>query len=364
MPNFEKDMMNNTVTKSNQLIEANYTSQLSEREQKIILYIVSKVQKDDDDFQTYTLSINQFTQMMGLKKPKYEELREVTKRMLTKVIEIKRSDSLLQTHWLSSVKYNQWQGTIDFSFHPDLKPFLLYLKKEFTSYKLINVLRLNGRYAIRIYELLKKWERVKKVEFSIHELRSMLGIHNKYKTYSNFRTRVLDPAKKELYDKTDICFEYEPLKKNGRGTSHIRFHIQKNQKNPQVLPDEVQIINRLRESPILSHTYVKDEALHEWIQMAKSVWGSEYEPSLFAVVEHVEGNKNATNPPGLLNHILEDMKKVVEEGKEIPPLSLGKHNEVIPLSMQEDYKQQGVEEAAASVDMEDIRARIKKLTSG
>ena len=215
MSKHDADIMNNTVTKSNQLIEANYTSQLSEREQKIILYIVSKVQKDDEDFQTYTLSIGQFTNMMGLKRPKYEELREITKRLLSKVIEIKRESGVLQTQWLSTAEYNQWQGTIDFTFHPKMKPFLLYLKKEFTSYKLINIMRLSGRYSIRIYELMKKWERLKKTEFSIQELRLMLGIQNKYNDYSNFRKRVLDPAKKELDEKTDISFDYEPLRKNG-----------------------------------------------------------------------------------------------------------------------------------------------------
>lgn len=48
----------NVITKSNILTEAN--NKLTATEQKIILYLVSKVRKNDSDFQTYTLPIKQF----------------------------------------------------------------------------------------------------------------------------------------------------------------------------------------------------------------------------------------------------------------------------------------------------------------
>ncbi|WP_128526995.1 replication initiation protein [Halobacillus litoralis] len=364
MSKHDADIMNNTVTKSNQLIEANYTSQLSEREQKIILYIVSKVQKDDEDFQTYTLSIGQFTNMMGLKRPKYEELKEITKRLLSKVIEIKREGGVLQTQWLSTAEYNEWQGTIDFTFHPKMKPFLLYLKKEFTSYKLINIMRLSGRYSIRIYELMKKWERLKKTEFSIQELRLMLGIQNKYNDYSNFRKRVLDPAKKELDEKTDISFDYEPLRKNGRSTSHIRFHIKKNQKNiPELLPDESHVINRLRENSMIKREIVKESTIHEWITWSKELWGEEFEQSLFSLVKHVESKNNINNPPGMIHVLLRDMKEEAESGMTIPPITLDESNEVIPQWFEQTKEESNVFEEPSNTTQEDLQERINRLTS-
>lgn len=47
----------NVIIKSNILTEAN--NKLTATEQKIILYLVSKVRKNDSDFQTHTLPIKQ-----------------------------------------------------------------------------------------------------------------------------------------------------------------------------------------------------------------------------------------------------------------------------------------------------------------
>lgn len=117
---------NFVVTKSNSLIEANY--KLSVIEQKIILYLISKIRKDDDDFKTYQLPVKQFYELLGYEgKPKYTELKKITKNLFGKVLEIKEGSKLKQLSWVSYVEYDVSNGKIEIAFDPrlSLRVFIL-----------------------------------------------------------------------------------------------------------------------------------------------------------------------------------------------------------------------------------------------
>ncbi|OUB29815.1 initiator RepB protein [Bacillus thuringiensis serovar yunnanensis] len=219
---------NNIVSKSNTLIEAN--SRLNLVEQKILLCLASNIEPNDRDFKTYTFPIKQFHDLLGLNgSTKYTELSKITKELLSKVIEIRAGEELIQVSWLSSAIYNRNKGTIDMRFDPLLKPFLLELSSKFTSYRLANVVKLKSTYAIRIYELLKQYEDLKERTISLENLRYYLDAMDVYPNYANFKQRVLKPSQKELEKKTDISFEFEEIK-IGRKVQKIRFIIRSQKK--------------------------------------------------------------------------------------------------------------------------------------
>ncbi|PEU10661.1 MULTISPECIES: replication initiation protein [unclassified Bacillus (in: firmicutes)] len=219
---------NNIVSKSNTLIEAN--SRLNLVEQKMLLCLASNIEPNDRDFKTYTFPIRQFHDLLGLSgSTKYTELSKITKELLSKVIEIRAGEELIQVSWLSSAIYNRNKGTIDMRFDPLLKPFLLELSSKFTSYKLANVVKLKSTYAIRIYELLKQYEDLKERTISLENLRYYLDAMDVYPNYANFKQRVLKPSQKELEQKTDISFEFEEIKL-GRKVQKIRFIIRSQKK--------------------------------------------------------------------------------------------------------------------------------------
>ncbi|PEE34675.1 replication initiation protein [Bacillus cereus] len=214
---------NNIVSKSNTLIEAN--SRLNLVEQKMLLCLASNIEPSDRDFKTYTFPIRQFHDLLGLSgSTKYTELSKITKELVSKVIEIRIGEELIQVSWLSSAIYNKNKGTIDLRFDPLLKPFLLELSSKFTSYRLANVVKLKSTYAIRIYELLKQYEHIKERTISLENLRYYLDAIDVYPNYANFKQRVLRPSQKELNQKTDISFEFEEIKL-GRRVQKIKFII-------------------------------------------------------------------------------------------------------------------------------------------
>jgi len=224
----------NLITKSNQLIEAAY--KLNEIEQKIILTLISLVQPNDKEFQSYTFTIKDFIKLIGgNSNTRYKELEEITRNMLAKIYEIRFEERLVQVQWLSQADYNYKKGTIELTLHKFLTPYLLELKKEFTSYHLKNVSKLKGHYSIRIYELLKQYERLQERTLTMEDLRHKLGATSIYPAYGNFKQRVILPSQKQINKKSDITFEFQEIKQ-GRAVKEIKFFIKTKDSIIQPLP--------------------------------------------------------------------------------------------------------------------------------
>ncbi|MFH8273882.1 replication initiation protein [Streptomyces roseolus] len=215
-------------------MEAAY--KLNEIEQKIILTLISLVQPNDKEFQSYTFTIKDFIKLIGgNSNTRYKELEEITRNMLAKIYEIRFEERLVQVQWLSQADYNYKKGTIELTLHKFLTPYLLELKKEFTSYHLKNVSKLKGHYSIRIYELLKQYERLQERTLTMEDLRHKLGATSIYPAYGNFKQRVILPSQKQINKKSDITFEFQEIKQ-GRAVKEIKFFIKTKDSIIQPLP--------------------------------------------------------------------------------------------------------------------------------
>jgi plasmid replication initiation protein len=294
----------NLVTKSNMLIEANY--KLGVVEQKIILYLASNIHSKDSDFKTYTLPIKEFNKLLGLKgTPKYTELRQITKELMHKVFEVRIDKKVIQVSWLSYVAYNENDGTIDIRFDPFLRPYLLELKREFTSYRLENVVKLKSSYAIRIYEFLKQYEKLHERTFSLIDLRKMLGAEDVYPAYGNFKQRVIVPAQEELKKKTDISFEIEEVKV-GRRVDKIKFLISsvktKDKKSLNVLEGTMEekvsnsFFERVKKLGLRIGIQLSDEVINSWEKHGLE--------NVVLLMEKIQDRTDIENPIGYITTIL------------------------------------------------------------
>lgn len=299
---------NKLVTKSNKLIEANY--KLGVVEQKIILCLASNIQPNDSDFKTYTLPVKEFNKLLGLKgNPKYTELRQITKDLMQKVFEVRINKKVIQVAWLSYVAYNESDGAIDIRFDPFLRPYLLELKKEFTSYKLENVVKLKSSYSIRIYELLKQYEKMKERTFLLADLRKMLGAEEIYPAYGNFKQRVLVPAQKELKKKTDISFDIEEIKA-GRRVDKVKFLISTAAKKGKQLSffegdlKEFQLPNNFVQQ-------VKKMGLKIGVQLSDDLvnsWEKYGQENVLSLLEKLIGRTDIDNPIGYITTVLKSLR--------------------------------------------------------
>ena len=301
---------NYIVTQSNNLIEARHIKPLTAREQKIILTMVSMIQPTDKDFMDYRISIREFHEMLGLSgREHYTQIKEITKELMSKTIEIPQDDGgWLLANWIASAKYIKGEGVIELSFSPHLKPYMLQLKNQFTSYRLSNVLSLKSTYSIRLYELMKKWQHLGLWECSIEILREKLGATTKtYSLYGNFKNRVLSFAIKEINDKTDLHITFEEIKK-GRKVVKINFSIQYFKEKEIRLPEkpskELQppSINEIGERLNgLVKGYSFDKAyITDMYETAFTVWQEKAEYELVLLVKYVNNNPTVNNPLGFI----------------------------------------------------------------
>ena len=89
---------------------------------------------------------------------------------------------------------------------------------------------MQSEYSIRIYELLKKSEKMGYLEIDLVELQELLQVPDSFKVYADFKRKVLQPTSIEIAKYTDIYFEFKEIK-SGRKVAKIKFIIKKNIQN-------------------------------------------------------------------------------------------------------------------------------------
>lgn len=211
----------NLAIQHNRLINSRHSLTLSE--QKLFLAMVAQIQPEDKAFEIYKIDIKSFAEFTGNNhKEMYGQAKKITRSLLSKVIEIPLPNGdLLQTHFFGHAKYKNGEGYIEVSFYPELKPYLLELKKNFTVYDIRNVLPLDSKYAVRIYELLKQFRTIGERRIFISELMHLLAVPKSY-SYGRFKKYILIPAQQSLEEHTDICFSFEEIKES-RKVVQLRF---------------------------------------------------------------------------------------------------------------------------------------------
>ncbi len=240
-----KQLINNNslVTHSNQLTEARYSLTLGE--QKVVLFLISMISPQDTDLRDYNIKVQDFGVMMGLTGHSlYQRMDETLDRLMSRVIHIPKETGYLKIGWVSSAEYIKGKGIVQLRFDAKLKPYLLQLREQFTRYRLFVVTQFQSAYSVRIYMLLKQYERIGEREFGLEEFREMLGIEKKkYAQFKDFRKWVLNQAKKE-FDRRDengaalcdITFDLVTIRE-GRRISRLKFIIKRNQYQETLLLD-------------------------------------------------------------------------------------------------------------------------------
>lgn len=203
--------------------------ELSLQEQRCVLYAISKIKPDDTVFQEYTFELADFYKMCGLQMESYAPLKAILKGLADRswwaTIDDNGTESLVR--WFSVMRTNKKNGTVTLKFHEDMMPFLLELTRQgafYTHYQLKYVLPMKSQYAIRLYELLKSYQKNNFFWFfDIDLLKKQLNCEN-YNRFPDFRRWVLEPAVAEINEFTDIKIGWDTVKE-GRKVVRVEFFM-------------------------------------------------------------------------------------------------------------------------------------------
>ena len=152
------------------------------------------------------------------------------------------------------IKWTDYTDEVILQFQPQIMPYLIDLKKNFTQYALSDVMELNSKYSIILYKWLsmqynqyehyknkggRRKEQLEKYcnpEIKVSELRVITDTSLEYKRFTHFETWIIEKPLEEINKHTHFMVTYEKIKK-GRSIDSIQFHITK-KAQPQELNGE------------------------------------------------------------------------------------------------------------------------------
>jgi len=220
---------NSKVTMSNDLVEANYPTDIRTLEHKILrlVYSFMNPRKDGGNTADFVIGIDKLKSYLSLSPDTkwnslFGRLKEVQARVNKFPLEIYKDGELISTAILPTIALHEKNKTVRFSVGEELKDYLTNLDKNYTSYRLINIPRLRSGYSIRIYELLFQYKKIGLRYFEIDDLQRKVG--SEYKLYGDFKRKVLNQAQNDLKKHTDLAFAFAE-KKGGRKVIGVEFII-------------------------------------------------------------------------------------------------------------------------------------------
>lgn len=214
----------NLIVQGNKLINARY--KLTVQEGRLFYATMSLIKPEDEDFKKYKINVSEIASYLDLVGGNiYSSLRKVTHSLISKSIVIEDDDGWKEFPLLTFAEYEKSDNSITLQFHPEMKPFLLQQKQNFTQSKLQNLIKYGSSYTSRIYLFLREYVNFKRRDVLVEDLKNKLELDN-YE-YNDLKRRVLLPAKAEMECYSDIRFELVEHKERKK-INKITFLIYKN----------------------------------------------------------------------------------------------------------------------------------------
>ncbi len=220
------------VTKANALIEASYTLTLNE--QRLLLACAAQLdgRKPLPNDNIFTLSVEEFREHFKTDvKSAYREMEEAVNKLYDRDIRKIGKKTRKRMRWVYMAEYRKGEAEVKLGFSPEIAPYLTVLHRRFTSYRLAEVSELGSPYSIRLFEMLAQYQNTGMLTIKVQDFKARLQLETKYSRFANFKARVIEPAVRELNQKTSIKVDWEAIKE-GRTVELLIFRFEEKAQMP------------------------------------------------------------------------------------------------------------------------------------
>lgn len=196
----------------------------------ILFMLLASLDDDDEPKKRYNIRVKDIELITG-RKWSYSQVDASTDDLMSRVFKIinERGD-LKKINLFHYIEYLNGTGSFDIVLHEECRSHFFDLKNNFTLLELKSVLSCSSKHAKRLYSLACQWHGTGGHTYSIGELKEMLGLKDpkgkgkeQYTQIGEFKKSVLDVAKKQINEHTDIVFDYELIKTRGRSFDTIKL---------------------------------------------------------------------------------------------------------------------------------------------
>jgi plasmid replication initiation protein len=229
------------VVKHNDLIDA--AQRLSIYESRILLTCIARINSKGSLLHTdkFVLTVEDVAELVGIdSNSAYCELKKAVDRLAERwVYFIKPSDRIKEakSRWVSYVAYIPHEGIIELYFAPHIIPLLSDISKDFTQYKIENVLNFQSMYSLRLYELMCRWGGKEKI-VEIQWLKTHLEVGEKHDRIDNFKKWIIENPLQEINQFSNLKVTAEYIKR-GRRIVSVKFLYSISQKTGKIIEGSV-----------------------------------------------------------------------------------------------------------------------------
>lgn len=207
---------------------------MSLEELRFLCIYLSRINARDVSTRCIRFTLSDFQKIMNIGRMNINFYKAVVNDLLGHVVHMPNDNGGLDSFQLfKKAKLfidDNHECCVEIDVHDEALPLFFNLKGNYVTYELWNALRLKSANQLLMYELLKQYEKLGKIEIKVSELREYLSfLPGQYPQLERFKKYVLDSCQKALAENTDIRFTYEHGKRGLRGKwLTIIFHIYKN----------------------------------------------------------------------------------------------------------------------------------------
>lgn len=214
---------------------------LSVYQTQFLLEVLAYLKSRPND-RTIEFSLREFNKTLNVNSNNLKYYVNEIRKMVQHVISIpteERTDGgirLKEVALIAAIETDidgRGEGYIKVEVADMIKPYFLEIANgQFFSFHKHNASVLRGKHTISLYMLLKSYQRFGILTIEYKELREILTIQpTEYNPFKEFKRWVLEKSRKEMLEKNDIYFDYEPIRASSSRKSEIvkiAFQIKKN----------------------------------------------------------------------------------------------------------------------------------------
>lgn len=199
-------------------------------ELKILDTYISRINAVDDTRRTVIFTKEEYEELMGLTAANYRALERHTEGLLGKVVTLKMPDKQFLKFVLFTKAYyhkdEYGKPIIEITCTEEAKNLFFCIGKyHYFKYALENVIHLTRKVSYLLYLHILTNRYRGEWEVTLDELRDEVldcKGQESYLAFKEFKRAVLAPAVKEVNEKTDCHFSYEPIRRS-RKVAKIKF---------------------------------------------------------------------------------------------------------------------------------------------
>lgn len=221
------------VQKSKPLF-ALWQSELTLAEFKILDTYLARIDSHHPEKRVVTFGKGELEEKLGVKKINQKELEERLKHLMGNVVKIPDVDekkgfrllTLFEEAVAEQDDYGLWQVKLECT-QKAMKYIFNVENLGYSRYKLRCITSITSRYTYIMFVYLESRRTMKTWEVPLDELKQILNCDKEeYATeYKYFNRDILRKTQKEMHEKTECRYSYEPVKK-GRSVVAVRFTLE------------------------------------------------------------------------------------------------------------------------------------------